>query len=71
MCLFPLFFSLYLNGIEEQYMNTDLEGIDINMFKAFLLLYADDIVIFSNTAVELLLEYCNEWKLTITLQKRK
>ena len=52
-CLSTLLFSLYLNDIEEQYSNTDLEGIDINMFKVFLLLNADDIVIFSNTAEEL------------------
>ena len=47
-CLSPLLFSLYLNDIEEQYINTDLEDIDINMFKVFLLLYADDIIIFAN-----------------------
>ena len=44
-CLSPLLFSLYLNNIEEQYINSCLEGIDVNMFKMFMLLYADDIVI--------------------------
>ena len=62
--------------VEEQYINTDLEGIDINMSKVFLLLYADDII-FSNTAEELqqslylLLEYCSKWKLTIHISKTK
>ena len=76
-CLSPLLFSFYLNDIEEQFINSGLEGIDINMFKVFLLLYADDIIIFSNTAEELqqsldlLLEYCNKWKLTINVSKTK
>ena len=67
-CLSPLLFSLYLNDIEEQFLNSGLEGIDINMFKMFMLLYADDIVIFANSAEELqqsldlLLNYCNIWK---------
>ena len=61
-CLSPLLFSLYLNDklfslylndIEEHFLNSGLEGIDINMFKMFMLLYADDIVIFANSAEEL------------------
>ena len=76
-CLSPLLFSLYLNNIEEQFLNSGLEGIDINMFKMFMLLYADDIVIFANSAEELqqsldlLLNYCNIWKLTVNVAKTK
>ena len=42
-----------------------------------MLLYADDIVIFSDTAedlqrsLDLLLEYCNRWKLKINVSKTK
>ena len=45
------------------------------MFKIFMLLYADDIVIFANNqeqlqnSLDLLLEYCNRWKLTINITK--
>ena len=64
-----MLFSLYLNDIEEQFINLGLDGIDVDMFKIFVLLYADDIVIFANTqeqlqnSLDLLLEYCNKWKL--------
>jgi len=50
-------------------------GIDIYMTKMFLLLYADDIVIFADSAEELqkgldvLLIYCQRWKLQINAQK--
>ena len=72
-----MLFSLYLNDIEEQFINLGLDGIDVDMFKIFVLLYADDIVIFANTqeqlqnSLDLLLEYCNIWKLTINVSKTK
>jgi len=43
--LSPFLFSMYLNDIEEHFSLNGFEGIDIDMFKLFLLLYADDIVI--------------------------
>ena len=52
-------------------------GIDIYMTKMFLLLYADDIVIFADSAEELqkgldvLHVYCQRWKLKINAQKTK
>ena len=72
-----MLFSLYLNDIEEQFINLGLEGIYVDMFKIFMLLYADDIVIFANTheqlqnCLDLLLEYCSKWKLTIYVSKTK
>ena len=42
-----LLFSMYLNDIEEQIVLSGFEGLDVNMFKIFMLLYADDIVLFS------------------------
>ena len=47
------------------------------MFKIFLLLYADDIVIFANSAEELqsgldaLSVYCNRWKMKVNVSKTK
>ena len=53
-CLSPILFSLYLNDIEEQFMNSGIEGIDIDMFKLFLLLrYTDGVVIFAYNPDEL------------------
>ena len=45
-CLSPLLFSLFLNDIEEQVIHSGIEALDVDMVKIFLLLYADDIVIF-------------------------
>ena len=49
-CLSPLLFSLFLNDIEETFIQSGLEGLDIDTFKLFILLYADDIVIFANSS---------------------
>ncbi|MCG7867658.1 MAG: reverse transcriptase family protein, partial [Candidatus Thiodiazotropha taylori] len=76
-CLSPMLFSLFLNDIEEQFIMSGIEGLDVNLFKVFMLLYADDIVIFSNTAEELqssldlLSEYCKRWKLKVNVSKTK
>ena len=63
-CLSPLLFSLFLNDIEDHFIHSDFEGLDLGMFKLFMLLYADDIVNFANNAEELQLglnllsDYC-------------
>ena len=73
----PILFSLYLNDIEKQFMNSGIEGIDIDKFELFLLLYADDIVIFVNNPEELqngldiLYDFCSKWKLTININTTK
>ena len=70
-------FSLFLNDIEESFIHSGLEGLDIDTFKLFLLLYADDIVIFANSAEQLqeslniLSDYCSRWKLTVNVAKTK
>ena len=54
-----------------------MEGIDIGMVKMFMLLYADDIVLFGNSAeqlqdgLNLLSNYCQRWKLTVNIAKTK
>ena len=76
-CLSPMLFSLFLNDLEEVFATQGYEGLDINIFKIFMLLYADDIVIFSKSAEELqeglslLLNYCNRWKLKVNVDKTK
>ena len=54
---------------------SDIQRLDVKFYKVFMLLYADDIVIFSNTAEELqksfdfLSEYCKRWKLKVNISK--
>ena len=72
-----MLFFLFLNDIEEQFIMSGIEGLDVNLFKVLMLLYADDIVIFSNTAEELqssldlLSDYCKRWKLKVNVSKTK
>lgn len=76
-CLSPLLFSLFLNDIEEQFIQHGMEGLDTDIIKIFMLLYADDIVIFANSAEKLqeslniLSDYCRRWKLCINVTKTK
>jgi len=42
-----------LNDIEEYYMLNDFDGIDLGLLKLFLLLYAEDIVIMSETEISI------------------
>ena len=76
-CLSPLLFSLFLNDIEDKFIHSGFEGLDVDMFKLYMLLYADDIVIFANNAEELQLglnflsEYCTRWKLKVNALKTK
>ncbi|MCG8047974.1 MAG: reverse transcriptase family protein, partial [Candidatus Thiodiazotropha endolucinida] len=76
-CLSPILFSMYLNDIESDFIHKGAEGIDIGMFKLFLLLYADDIVIFANdknnlqSSLDILQNYCTRWKLKVNSQKTK
>ena len=76
-CLSPLLFSLFINDLEEELYIKGAKGIDTGLLKFFLLLYADDIVIFANSAEEMqdnlniLEEYCNKWKLKVNKDKTK
>ena len=52
-CLSPFLFVMYLNDLEETFFLKGFKGVDIGMFKLFLLLYAHDIVIISETELGL------------------
>ena len=68
---------MYLNDVEDEFYLNGIEGIDIHHIKLFLLLYADDITLFSETAeglqraLNLLSTYCQRWKLTVNTNKTK
>ena len=51
--LSPFLFSMYLNDIEEHFMLNKFEGVNLGMLKLFLLLYADDIVLFAESGAGL------------------
>ena len=76
MPLSPFIF-IFLNDIEDQFIHSDFEGLDIDIFKLFMLLYADDIFIFANNAEELqiglnlLSDCCTRWKLKVNVSKTK
>ena len=76
-CLSPFLFAMYIYDLEEEFHLKGSEGIDLGMLKIFLLLYADDIIIFASSAVELqnnlniLSEYCERYKLVVNTTKTK
>ena len=73
----PMIFMMFINDLNEN-INNNLNGIfTVNDIKIFLLLYADDQVIFgkSQEAVQSMLSdienYCNIWGLKINTSKTK
>ena len=84
--LSPLMFSIYLNDLES-YLHLHMapgitcetsEDVDYVIFlKLFLLLFADDTVLFSNSREDLQVTlnvfetYCDKWKLTVNITKTK
>ena len=70
-------FSMYLDDIEETFIRGKFQGLEIGMLKLFLLLYADDIVIFADNenmlqkGLEILYDYCTSWKLRVNTNKTK
>jgi hypothetical protein len=75
-CLSPFLFAMYVNDLEKD-IEVAAAGITINHLKLFLLLYADDAVIFAETAallqkaIDQLLNYCSTWKLKLNTDKSK
>ena len=76
-CLSPFLFSMFLNDLEEDFTAQGIEGIDIGMIKLFILLYMDNIVIFSYSSERLqnglnyLATYCKKWKLKVNTSMTK
>jgi hypothetical protein len=84
----PLLFSLFLNDLESYFINdSNVHGITMvngsntnelfSLLKLFILLYADDTVIISETADDLQKaltiyeQYCDIWKLKVNTSKTK
>ena len=83
--LSPFLFSVYLNDLETYLCNQNVNGIDCEhvnehltvFFKLFVIMYADDTVLLSETkhdlqyALSVFERYCIEWKLTVNTKKTK
>ena len=73
-CLSPFLFSKYVNDLESHLAGQGA-GVSIFDVKFLLLLYADDVVIFSNTPeglqsqIDKLFVYCQRWKLSLNTKK--
>ena len=51
-CLSPFLFSMYINDMESSLQSQGLKGVTIGELKLFLILYADDTVIFGESEKE-------------------
>lgn len=76
--LSPLLFSLYLNDFENEFIvNNYWQPIALKVLSLYLLLCADDTVLYSDTpdGLQNLLNsfqlYCNKWKLSVNIDKTK
>ena len=73
----PFLFSLFVNDMEQALKDKGVNGISIDDLKLYLLLYADDSVIFSSTreglqmGLDVLHDYCTKWGLIINTDKLK
>ena len=63
--------------MEQELKDKGVNGISIDDLKLYLLLYADDSVIFSSTreglqmGLDVLHDYCTKWRLIINTDKTK
>lgn len=75
--LSPFLFSMYLNDLQNFMSNEPNIGISIFQFFMILILFADDMVLFSNNRFGLqrglnkFHEYCEHWGLEVNVDKTK
>ena len=77
--LSPLLFSIFLSELQTELVQCGAQGIDIlgDPLGVFLLMYADDIAIVSDSVLDLqkkincLEEYCRKWGLKVNMDKTK
>ena len=60
--------SMYLNDIEDYLLLNWYDGVNLSMMKLYLLLYAADIIIMSDTE-DGLYKGCDAWTLTVNTSK--
>lgn len=83
--LSPFLFSIFLNDLEGHFFKNHVPGVEfefadndlVTYIKLFVLLYADDTVMFSETPDDLqrtlnaFNDYCTAWKLNVNVSKTK
>lgn len=75
--LSPILFNLYINDLVTKLNKTQVDPIKIGNASVSSLLYADDIILLSNTesglqkSLDLLSDFCSSWKLEVNNQKSK
>lgn len=73
----PLLFALFISDIENSLQENIDAGITLDQLSLYLILFADDAVIFSETPEGLqsslneLQNYCETWNLTVNVSKTK
>ena len=73
----PFIFALFINDIELNLQDNLNDGISIDQLQLYLLLFADDAVLFFETLEGLqnhlinLENYCRKWNLTVNVPKTK
>ena len=73
----PFLFSLFLDDIETHLQEGMNDGINLEQLQLYILLFADDAVLFSETREGLqnelnnLESYCKKWNLTVNVDKTK
>ena len=73
----PVLFSIFLNDIETQLAEQVNEGVTLDQLSLYLLMFADDAVLISESRGGLqkspnnLETYCNKWNFTVNIEKNK
>ena len=73
----PLLFALFISDIENSLQENMDAGITLDQLSLYLILFADDAVIFSDTpeglqlSLSKLQSYCETWNLTVNVDKTK
>ena len=75
--LSPILFNIFIDGIVKDLKNGKCDPVQVNDVHVNCLLYADDIVIFSESksglqnSLDILNNYCSNWKLQVNIDKSK
>ena len=75
--LSPILFSLYVNDFEMEFLRNSNIPYEVQDLSLFLLMYADDMILFSDSVIGLqdmldtLLLYTCKWGLTVNIAKTK
>ena len=76
-CRSLFLFSMYLNDLEQNFIDKGVKAGQVDMFNLGLLLYAGNIILIEDSAeglqnsLNVLANYCTRWKLTVNTTKTK